>query len=82
MAAKFTEQLVVMLAPSIDDRIRNLALRHRVSVGKAARVVIRYGLERAETMQTENFLQAHLLDEISAARLHADCCGSHHRADG
>lgn len=80
-ARRFSEQTVVMLAPSVDDRIRTLAVRHGVSQGRAHRVALLSSLTGAEKMSTEEFLRAHALCEDEARARHANCRGHFHIED-
>lgn len=80
-ARRFSEQTVVMLAPSVDDRIRTLAVRHGVSQGRAHRVALLCSLAGAEALTTEEFLRAHAVCEDEARGRHANCRGHFHVED-
>lgn len=78
---KFSEQIVLMVSPTTDDRLRTLAQKHGASVAKAARVALHLGLRPAEMLDTDLFERTHLALEAEARRRHADCSGSWHTED-
>lgn len=78
---RWSEQQVVMLSPSVDDRIRALAQRHGCSASKAHRVALQCSLRGAEMLDAEAFAKVHAALEQEARRRHLDCVGGFHDLD-
>jgi hypothetical protein len=80
-ARRWSEQVVAMVSPATDDRIRALAAKHGVPIGKAVRVALECSLRGAEMLDAEMFESVHVELEHAARRRHLDCSGGYHRDD-
>lgn len=80
-AQRWSEQVVWMLSPAMDDRLRTLAQKHGVSVGYAGRVAISLGLQHAERVDADTFGRAHWVLEQEARSRHDTCSGGWHAED-